>query len=347
MKRLFLMVGIPLAVFMTIVVFVVILPSEGYRKYQLKKVGHFERDTYVANPDEFTDDHFPYFVGDLDIKGLVLGGANISDEGMRNVRELSKLERLKLFDTLLSDKALSKLGPLGRFQSFILVSADITDHGLASLAELRHLEILQVSHTAITDDGLGHLQNLEYARVLNLSNNDITVEGVNKLVDVQIQTLNLTGTQVNDQIWETLAKIEGLSVVHLEGCEINGDGIMSLAGLINFRQLPLTTEGVMSICEDLGIERIDRAFDHLYTLRDLGKQVRRDGQINPVAFVELQALAMLANKNPEDNNVVEEILSSLESKAPKIKTLMLRNTKIPKHLVEALQVSLPDCHIVY
>lgn len=227
------------------------------------------------------------------------------------------------------------------------MSPDITDHDLASLAVLRHLERLCISHTAITDDGLRHLENLEYAKVLDLSNNDITVDGVNKLVDIQIQTLILSRTQVNDQIWGTLAKIEGLSVVQLEGCQINGDGIMSLVGRVDLRQLPLASDGLKSICEDLGIERIGDALYHLSTLRELGKEVRRDGQINPVAFVELQALAMLASKNPEDNNVVEEILSSLESKAPKIKTLMLRDTKIPKQRVEALKLSLPDCQIVY
>ena len=110
---------------------------------------------------------------------------------------------------------------------------------------------------------------------------------------------------------------------------------------------PAIKKRVKSICEDLGIERIDRAFDHLCTLRHLGKQVRRDGRIDPVVFVELQSLAMLANKNSEDNNVVGEILSSLGSKAPEIKALMLRNTKIPNHRVQALKFSLPDVQIVY
>ena len=82
-------------------------------------------------------------------------------------------------------------------------------------------------------------------------------------------------------------------------------------------------------------------------VKKLGKKVRNGGQINELALVQLRGLAMLSQKNPEAPEALEEILKYLESKTKGVDVLNIRNTKIPKHRVEALKLSLPGCHIVY
>ena len=53
MKRRLIVVGMLIAVFMTIIVFLVVLPSESYRRYQLEKVGDFSGPEYVADGSLF------------------------------------------------------------------------------------------------------------------------------------------------------------------------------------------------------------------------------------------------------------------------------------------------------
>jgi len=391
MKRLYLMVGIPLAVFMTIVVFVVILPSEGYRKYQLKKVGSFSAGGYGSDPDVFADEHMAYFAGDLEITNLALSRSKITDKGLRYLSELTKLNRIDLTDTLITDKGLDYLSPLERWELLFIAGTEITDRGMKVFSSVKSLGMLDLSNTSITDDGLRHLRKLEYVDSLILrntaitdnglvhlqeikhlgrlvlSNNEITNLGVATLVHTPLSSLDLKGTRITDGVWDILARFGNLGSVNLEGCSLEGIGMEALVDMTSLSRLKLSNESLMAICGGLGIiskqelnsfndhdswmseesKDLSGALEHLAGLKKLGKQVRNGGQINELALVQLRGLAILSQKNPEAPEALEEILKYLESKTKGMDVLNIRNTKIPKHLVEALQVSLPDCHIVY
>ena len=371
MKRRLIVVGMLIAVFMTIIVFLVILPSESYRRYQLEKVGDFSGPEYVADGSLFTDLHTSYFTGGLDIEELRLGDTKITEVGLRRICELGNLKKLVLSNVELSDTDLLCLSPLDGLRQIYLRGTDVTGLGLSYLRLSENPYLIDLDNTKISDEGLNHLSHLKSCTFLRLAETAVTSAGVSKLVDIEIESLDLSRSQINDDIWETLMRADGFYTVRLSGCDLNGSEMQRLASWTNLNRLDLSVPNALALCKGLGIisgqELDDRtsssgkakaefsedsqllslAYQHFSLLRKLGKQVRVDGQINEAALRELRGLATLANKDPEDGEVLEGILGYLERRSPCFRSLDITKTKIPKHRVEALKLSLPSCHIAY
>ena len=371
MKRRLIVVGMLIAVFMTIIVFLVIIPSESYRRYQLEKVGDFSGQEYVADGSVFTDRHTAYFTGGLDVEALHLSDTKITEVGLRRIGELGKLKHLALSNVELSDTDLLCLSTLGGLRQIYLRGTEITGLGLRYLRLPENPYIIDLDNTKLSDEGLNHLTHLKSCTFLRLADTAVTSAGVSKLVDIEIESLDLSRSQINDDIWETLMRADGFGTVRLSGCDLNGSEMQRLASWTNLNRLDLSVPNVSTLCKGLGIisgqELDDRtsssgkakaefsedsqllslALQHFSELRNLGKQVRVDGQIYEGALRELRGLATLANRDPEDGEVLEGILGYLESRSPCFRMLDIRKTKIPKKRVEALKLSLPDCQIVY
>jgi hypothetical protein len=82
---------------------------------------------------------------------------DVDDEGVRYVRQLSKLERLHLWD------------------------ARLTDAGMKHVASLPKLRFLEISNSAIGDDGLAHLKGNQNLGEVRLWGTNVSAEGAEKL----------------------------------------------------------------------------------------------------------------------------------------------------------------------
>ncbi|HEY7427852.1 MAG TPA: hypothetical protein VH682_26710 [Gemmataceae bacterium] len=120
----------------------------------------------------------------------------ITDEGLRHLKSLTKLEFLGVY------------GETGRLN-------DITDAGLAQIKEFKSLENLNAGWIKITDAGLVHVKELPKLKYLDLRYNAITDAGLEHLKEMKtLQQISLGGVK-----GVTPAGVERLRQ-HLPGCNI-------------------------------------------------------------------------------------------------------------------------------
>jgi hypothetical protein len=93
------------------------------------------------------------------LQRLYLGGTQITDAGLKELKELKGLQGLWLDDThQITDAGLKELKGLDGLRSLGLASTQITDAGLKHLKELKDLQRLILRGTRITDAGLKDLK---------------------------------------------------------------------------------------------------------------------------------------------------------------------------------------------
>jgi Leucine-rich repeat (LRR) protein len=103
----------------------------------------------------------------------------VSDAGLaRLVKTLPNLSTLFLGGTQVSDAGLIQLKQLTKLTSLTLQFTKVTDTGLGHLKALTKLEGLNLSKTQVSDSGLKHLMELSNLKELNLTNTKATADGV-------------------------------------------------------------------------------------------------------------------------------------------------------------------------
>ena len=107
----------------------------------------------------------------------------VDDEFLKNLKGLSKLEKLNLnFSTKVTDAGLKHLRGLTNLREMYLSHVQgVTDAGLVHLKGLSNLERLSLTGTRTSDAGLEHLKGLSKLRSLSLSETQVTDSGVQQL----------------------------------------------------------------------------------------------------------------------------------------------------------------------
>ncbi len=179
----------------------------------------------------FTDAEMVHLSGMKNLRRLGLGGTVISDQGLKELRGLSALERLDLRASRACDtgdaanylnlKTLQRAGLRPR----------ITDAGLRELTALKQLRWLDLTDTQITDAGLAVLNELTNLEELSLANTSISTLGVKELLGFKhLRHLDLWQTQVDDAGLLELIKIKSLKHV-VVGESVSLEGIDRAHGL--------------------------------------------------------------------------------------------------------------------
>ena len=86
-----------------------------------------------------------------------------------------------IHDTKVTDEGLKHLKELSKLQSLYLAANKVTDEGLKHLEGLTSLQTLHLAANKVTDEGLVHLKGLNNLHSLSLINTKVTDEGVDKL----------------------------------------------------------------------------------------------------------------------------------------------------------------------
>ena len=76
----------------------------------------------------------------------------LKEKGMINIKELTSLEYLSLYQTEMTDAGLVYLKGLTNLRELILDANNITDAGLENLKHLRKLEILTINNSIHSND---------------------------------------------------------------------------------------------------------------------------------------------------------------------------------------------------
>ncbi|QDU13073.1 Leucine Rich repeats (2 copies) [Gimesia maris] len=121
----------------------------------------------VANEDLR---HLIFYPG---FEALILDNTSISDAGLNFIGEMRNLERVGLYDTLVSDDGLKPLLKLSKLEKLNIACAP----GCLPPG-LRPVPAANVRRNQITDRGLGYLTELSSLRSLNLQATRVTDAGL-------------------------------------------------------------------------------------------------------------------------------------------------------------------------
>ncbi len=169
--------------------------------------------------------------------------ALVTEQSIARIAALDRLVRLELLQTPVEDSWLAQLNGLRDLQTLNLCLTKLTDRGMPHLSKMLKLTLLDVGDTTVSDGGLEHLQNLSKLDTLNLTNTAVTGGGLAFLVDLPIRWLAVGGCKLSDEAYGHLAKMQQLQVLRLYGCPTTDAQLLRLTVLTNLRQINL--EGSM------------------------------------------------------------------------------------------------------
>jgi hypothetical protein len=124
--------------------------TAGENPRQAKAVAEIERLGGKVTVDEKS--------GDKPVIGVSLRHVEVTDAGLKCLKELPQLQLLDLDHTQVSDAGLECLKELTQLQLLDLEHTQVTDAGLANLKGLTKLQSLNLEFTRVTGAGMQGLQ---------------------------------------------------------------------------------------------------------------------------------------------------------------------------------------------
>ena len=157
------------------------------------------------------------------LKTLLLHKGQATDDGLKAVTGLRKLEVLMVWDAVsVSDVGVSHLEGLSSLRRAHFSSGKLGDGALATFSRLPDLRELSLQGNAITDDGLKHLAGMTQLRHLwvGMSTRPITDAGVRHLAGLTaMESLDLQSARVSDAGVAALKGLKELRSLHLNSAE--------------------------------------------------------------------------------------------------------------------------------
>jgi uncharacterized repeat protein (TIGR04138 family) len=158
---------------------------------------------------------------DLHLLYLTVEKVTLTDEQVRQIGCMTRVERLDLSDMPLTDEHLEHLKELTQLRSLSLANTSIEGPGLRRLAGMRLLESLDLSGTAVDDRGFGRLPPLPRLNVLMLSNTKITDAAVATLPQrPSLENVYLSFTAITDASLAPLGELPQLVFATADGTAI-------------------------------------------------------------------------------------------------------------------------------
>ena len=89
---------------------------------------------------------------------LILADTQITDEGLKEMAKLQRLETLQLSYTRITDAGIKELAKSQQLGTLFLTDTQITDAGLKDVTKLHKLKMLRISGTKVTKAGVTELK---------------------------------------------------------------------------------------------------------------------------------------------------------------------------------------------
>lgn len=111
------------------------------------------------------------------LRGLSLGGSDVTDVSLAQLGALKDLQTLDLSATRIGDGALRHIKSLAHLRFLGLSATAVSDDGIALLANHESLQYLQLNATAITDASVPSLASMRALRVVEIDQTRVTANG--------------------------------------------------------------------------------------------------------------------------------------------------------------------------
>jgi serine/threonine protein kinase/Leucine-rich repeat (LRR) protein len=174
----------------------------------------------------------PYTLTDVNHRG----NTQVTDEGLAQLKDCTRLTGLYLSFTGVSDKGVAHLKNCTELTTLTLESSrGVTDVGLAHLKNCKALTWLNLGGTGVTDAGLNLIQNSKALTHLYLNGTGVTDAGLARLKDcASLSVLFLSDTEVTDTGLAHIKDCRNLTALRLGNTKVTN---ASLETLVTFKKL--------------------------------------------------------------------------------------------------------------
>lgn len=170
------------------------------------------------------------------LKELFLNGTNVTNKGMRIIKDFKALEHLWL-PSRVTNEGLNYVAQSQSLKGLYFpyfMQSKVTNAGLSHLAKLTSLEVLSLGGPHIGDAGLVHLAKLPSLRHLILQGENFSDKGLVHLKKVRsLRILNLSRLPITDVGLAHLSELP-----ELEGLDLNFIGGITDEGMSYLKKLP-------------------------------------------------------------------------------------------------------------
>ena len=175
------------------------------------------------------------------LQGLFTSAKPISEEGLATIGEFTALHWLSLVDAgRITDRSLPRLGKLANLEFLVLTGAPVKGESLGHLTGLRRLKWVNFSSCErLSDESLRHLAQLRSVETLLLRKTSITDRGLQHLVGTRLKTLVLDDTNVGDEGLKHLSQLNDLLTLGLAGSNVSDAAVPVLAGMTQLQRLAI------------------------------------------------------------------------------------------------------------
>jgi hypothetical protein len=171
-----------------------------------------------------------------DIRWIEAKKGELSDESIRLLHRLPKLEWLEIGGGNITGKVIEHLGKCTALKRLYIHDIDLEGADLTWISGLKQLEALSLQRTKMDGAFLKHLNNIESLRVLNLSDNPITDDDMTHIARFKnLEVLSLANTQITGLGISALQGMTRLNELNIENCYIRDYDLTYFLSMPNLR----------------------------------------------------------------------------------------------------------------
>ena len=187
------------------------------------------------------DTCIPHLASLTGLKELFLNGTNITNKGMRSIKDFKALEHLWLPSRVTNEglNYVAESQSLKRIYFPYFTQSKVTNAGLSNLARLTSLEVLSLGGSRIGDAALAHVAKLPSLRFLQLWGENFSNKGLVHLRDIpSLRLLSLEQLRVTDEGLAHLSELTELECLDLKNMSgVTEEGMSHLRKLRSLKKL--------------------------------------------------------------------------------------------------------------
>lgn len=250
------------------------------------------------------------------------GCARVTRKGLARLKQVPKLQALRLSATSFGDEAVDALPT--HLTSVSFRDTRLTDAGLANLKRLSDLKLLRLDGTAVTDKGLVHLKPLKLES-LNLSETGVTDEGLKQLQhQTRLRRLLIRDTKVTNAGLRHLKALKSLEFL----CVTVGEKGVTQEGVEDLNQaLPKCRIAFLAAAEQKAIAELQKAGARMRRKSDTGEVLELTLRPTVADLKLLKALTSLEALKIQRSQITDASLEVLEG-LRKLRSLSLTAPQI-------------------
>jgi Leucine-rich repeat (LRR) protein len=271
----------------------------------------------------FDDDFLARLAKCKNARGLYFENTQVTDDGMKELGNLTKLDSVSFHSQLLTAQGVANLPGARTLKSVDLRKSGTTDGDLQALQGL-NLQLLYLNDTAVTDAGVAHLSDLPTLAILVLSRTRVAGETLGDLENTPVQSLWMEELQLTPNGVMSLGRLQTLRFVNLRNSQLPEEYLWNWAALPQFEVLNLEQTNVS-----------DAALQHIATFPRLSHLDLAGTNVTDAGVQHLATLSTLTKLRLDHTQVTGASLVHLNS-LPSLQSVTLRGIKLTDADVPAL-----------